>query len=179
MDFTKKTKWVKDGHKTADPSGTKYARVVLRDSVWIALKLATMNGLNILRLIFRMPIFKLQHQRHIMWFMVLRLVSIKERRPWFVLRYIVESLLREATGYISKVVWSFLDSILVRLILIFRCGRQNTYTILITGNIFFVCRWLSLHFYGPWRNCLRWDWEVFYNEGSVYWWSWHLSWWKN
>ena len=47
MDFTRKARWVKDGHRTADPLGTNYAGVVSRDSVRIACILAAMNGLDI------------------------------------------------------------------------------------------------------------------------------------
>ena len=32
-DFTQKTRWVLDGHKTLDPVGSKYAGVVSRESV--------------------------------------------------------------------------------------------------------------------------------------------------
>ena len=47
MDFTRKARWVKDVHRTADPLGINYAGVVSRDSVWIAFTLAAMNGLDI------------------------------------------------------------------------------------------------------------------------------------
>ena len=47
MDFTRKARWVKDGHRTEDPLGTNYAGVVSRDSVRIAFTLAAMNGLDI------------------------------------------------------------------------------------------------------------------------------------
>ena len=33
MDFTRKARWVLDGHKPADPVGSKYAGVVSRESV--------------------------------------------------------------------------------------------------------------------------------------------------
>ena len=33
IDFTQKSRLVKDGHRTANPSGTNYAGVVSRDSV--------------------------------------------------------------------------------------------------------------------------------------------------
>ena len=66
MDFTQKARWVKDGHRTADPLGTNYDGVIPRDNVQIAFTLAAMNGLDICAPIFRMPIFKLQHQRNIM-----------------------------------------------------------------------------------------------------------------
>ena len=47
MDFTRKTRWVKDGHRIADPSRTNYAGVVSRDSVRIVFTLAAMNRLDI------------------------------------------------------------------------------------------------------------------------------------
>ena len=36
MDFTRKARWVLDGHKTPDPVGSTYAGVVSRESVRIA-----------------------------------------------------------------------------------------------------------------------------------------------
>ena len=33
MDFTRKTRWVKDGHKTDDPEGSNFAGVVSRNSI--------------------------------------------------------------------------------------------------------------------------------------------------
>ena len=36
MDFTRKARWVLDGHKTPDPVGSKYAGVVSRENVRIA-----------------------------------------------------------------------------------------------------------------------------------------------
>ena len=47
MDFTRKTRWVKDGHRTADPIGSNYAGVVSRDSVQIVFTYAALNGLDI------------------------------------------------------------------------------------------------------------------------------------
>lgn len=47
MDFTRKARWVLDGHKTADPVGSKYAGVVSRDSVRIAFTYAALNNLDV------------------------------------------------------------------------------------------------------------------------------------
>ncbi len=47
MDFTRKARWVKDGHKTADPDWSTYAGFVSRDSVRIAFTYAALNGLDI------------------------------------------------------------------------------------------------------------------------------------
>ncbi len=47
IDFTRKVGCVLDGHKTADPVGSTYAGVVLRDSVRIAFTYATLNNLDI------------------------------------------------------------------------------------------------------------------------------------
>ena len=47
MDFTRKARWVLDGHKTADPEGSTYAGVVSRESVRIAFTYAVLNGLDI------------------------------------------------------------------------------------------------------------------------------------
>jgi hypothetical protein len=48
MDFTRKARWVLDGHKTADPKGSTYAGVVSRESVRIALTYAALNGLDVM-----------------------------------------------------------------------------------------------------------------------------------
>ena len=47
MDFTRKARWVLDGHKTPDPEGSTYAGVVSRESVRIALTYAALNGLDV------------------------------------------------------------------------------------------------------------------------------------
>jgi hypothetical protein len=47
MDFTRKARWVLDGHKTADPTGSTYAGVVSRESVRIAFTYAALNGLDV------------------------------------------------------------------------------------------------------------------------------------
>jgi hypothetical protein len=57
MDFTRKARWVLDGHKQADPEGCTYAGVVSRESVRIALTYAALNGLEVyVRLTSAMPI---------------------------------------------------------------------------------------------------------------------------
>ena len=47
MDFTRKARWVLDGHKTPDPIGSTYAGVVLRESARIALTYAALNELDV------------------------------------------------------------------------------------------------------------------------------------
>ena len=47
MDFTRKARWVLDGHKTPDPIGSIYAGVVSRESVCIALTYAALNELDV------------------------------------------------------------------------------------------------------------------------------------
>ena len=47
MDFTRKARWVLDGHKTPDPIGSTYAGVVSRESVRIALTYAALNDLDV------------------------------------------------------------------------------------------------------------------------------------
>ncbi|KAL7509857.1 hypothetical protein ACHAXN_007160 [Cyclotella atomus] len=49
MDFTRKARWVKDGHKHQhpDPEWSSYAGVVSRESVRIALTYAALNDLEV------------------------------------------------------------------------------------------------------------------------------------
>jgi len=47
MDFTRKARWVLDGHKTPSPVGSTYAGVVSRESVRIAFTYAALNGLEV------------------------------------------------------------------------------------------------------------------------------------
>ena len=47
MDFTRKERWVLDGHKSPDPVGSKYAGVVSRESVRIAFIYAALNELDV------------------------------------------------------------------------------------------------------------------------------------
>ena len=48
MDFTRKARWVLDGHRSANPIGSTYAGVVSRDSVSIALTYAALNNIEVL-----------------------------------------------------------------------------------------------------------------------------------
>ena len=47
MDFTRKARWVLDGHKRPDPIGSTYTGVVSRESVQIALTYAALNDLDV------------------------------------------------------------------------------------------------------------------------------------
>jgi hypothetical protein len=47
MDFTRKARWVLDGHLTPSPIGSTYADVVSRESVRIAFTYAALNGLDV------------------------------------------------------------------------------------------------------------------------------------
>ena len=47
MDFTRKARWVKDGHRTPDPTTSAYAGVVSRESIRIALTYAALNGIAV------------------------------------------------------------------------------------------------------------------------------------
>ena len=47
MDFTRKARWVLDGHKTPSPIGSTYAGVVSRESVRIAFTCAALNDVDI------------------------------------------------------------------------------------------------------------------------------------
>ena len=47
MDFTRKARWVKNGHLTKDPTASTYAGVVSRESVRILLTYAALNALDI------------------------------------------------------------------------------------------------------------------------------------
>ena len=47
MDFTRKARWVKDGHLTPDPDTSNFAGVVSRESVRIALTYAALNDLEV------------------------------------------------------------------------------------------------------------------------------------
>ncbi len=50
MDFTRKARYVLDGHKTSDPKGITYAGAVSRESVSIAFTYATLNGIDVMSL---------------------------------------------------------------------------------------------------------------------------------
>ena len=47
MDMTRKARWVLDGHKTPEPLHSKYAGVVSREIVRIALTYAALNDLDV------------------------------------------------------------------------------------------------------------------------------------
>jgi hypothetical protein len=48
MDFTRKARWVKDGHKTADLVTSNYAGVVSHDSVRIVLTYDALNSFRVI-----------------------------------------------------------------------------------------------------------------------------------
>ena len=48
MDFTRKARWVKDGHRTPDLEDSKYAGVLSRESVRIVLTYAALHGIEVL-----------------------------------------------------------------------------------------------------------------------------------
>ena len=47
MNFTRKARWVKDGHSTADPEHSTFAGVVSQDSFIILLTYDALNGLDV------------------------------------------------------------------------------------------------------------------------------------
>ena len=47
MDFTRKARWVKDGHRTPDPKESNYAGVFSRGSLIIALTYAALNYVDV------------------------------------------------------------------------------------------------------------------------------------
>ena len=47
MDFTRKARWVLDGHRILNPSYPTFVSVVSRESIRISLTYAVLNGLNI------------------------------------------------------------------------------------------------------------------------------------
>ena len=48
MDFTRKARWILDGHRYADPNGSTYVGVVSRDSVCTSLTYSELNGIDML-----------------------------------------------------------------------------------------------------------------------------------
>ena len=48
MDFTRKARWVKDGHRTPDPTTSAYAGVVSCESVRVALTYEELMGLKVM-----------------------------------------------------------------------------------------------------------------------------------
>ena len=47
MDFTRKARWVKDGHRTPDPESSSYAGVVSRESIRIMLTHAALHDVPV------------------------------------------------------------------------------------------------------------------------------------
>ena len=48
MDFTRKSRWVKDGHKSPDPETSSYAGVVIRESIHILLTYAALQKFDVM-----------------------------------------------------------------------------------------------------------------------------------
>ena len=47
MNFTRNSRWVKDGHRTTDTKESNYAEVVSRDSVRISLTYTALNDVDV------------------------------------------------------------------------------------------------------------------------------------
>ena len=73
MDFTKKARWVLDGHRTSDPEGSIYAGVVSRDSVKIGFTYATLNDLEVCAVDIRNVYLQPYHHKGTSLFVVLNL----------------------------------------------------------------------------------------------------------
>ena len=48
MDFTRKARWVKDGHRSPDPTTSSYAGVVSRESVRVGIAYAALMDLDVM-----------------------------------------------------------------------------------------------------------------------------------
>ena len=48
LDFARKVRWIKDGHRTLYPEWSTYAGVVSREKVRIALTYAALNGIQVM-----------------------------------------------------------------------------------------------------------------------------------
>ena len=53
MDFTRKARWVKDGHNTPDPESSSYAVVVSREIIRLILRNSAMHGVSVTALYVR------------------------------------------------------------------------------------------------------------------------------
>ena len=71
MDFTRKARWVKDGHKTPTPENLTYAGVVSRESVRIALTYAALNEIGVVAADIKNAYLQPPHLRSITSFVVL------------------------------------------------------------------------------------------------------------
>ena len=74
MDFTRKARWVLNGHKTPDPIGSTYAGVVSRESVHIALTYAALNDLDVFAANIQNAIYKPCHHKRTTLFVAQNLV---------------------------------------------------------------------------------------------------------
>ena len=48
MDFIRKVRWVKDGHRTLDPTTSSCVGLVSRESIWILLTYAALHGIDVM-----------------------------------------------------------------------------------------------------------------------------------
>ena len=121
MDFTRKARWVLDGHKTPDPVGCKYAGVVSRESVRIAFTYAALNELDVCWQTSEMPTFSHQHPKRIT-------SSVDQRLEWKMLaRWISciwQSMVEKQAEEISETTLDHacISSILLHVLLILMFG---------------------------------------------------------
>ena len=91
MDFTRKARWVLDGHKMPSPIGSMYAGVVSRDSVRIAFTYAALNGLDVCAAISKMLTFRHHLHKSIISFVALSLA-------WRMLARLPSSIVRSTVA---------------------------------------------------------------------------------
>ena len=103
MEFTRKARWVKDGHRTPDPESSSYAGVVSRERIRIILTHADLHGVSVMAADVRMHTYKLQPQRSTTLSVVLNSVlKILERKPSSQEPYMVANVLEEPSGTILE-----------------------------------------------------------------------------
>ena len=69
MDFTRKARWVKDGHWHPEPKESSYAGVVAQDSVQIALTYAALNDVGVIAADIRSAYLQVPSSKEALYYM--------------------------------------------------------------------------------------------------------------
>ena len=137
MDFTRKARWVKDGHKKADPLGSNYAGVVSRDTVRITFTYATLNDLNVCAADVRNAYIQAPSSEH-HYIICGPEFGENEGRTAIIVRALYGVNLRaEITGCTFVCACNFLAFSLVRQIPILGCKLRSAKTTRTIMNMFF------------------------------------------
>ena len=136
MDFTRTSRWVEDGHRTADPEHSSFAGVFHERVSILHLPIPHWMILMLRQLILRIPIFKLCHQKLTMSFTVPNLaLRILTKFILFILLFMEVNQAVQIFGSTFGHLWCIFVLLHARLILISGWDKFRKMVVLPFGNM--------------------------------------------